>query len=571
MPLRNTRPVVWSPSGLSDAKDGTHVFRGAMSALSNLIPDSATPGTWESRPAAEELSSFGQFAAPGQCSLWFVIGDLAYGMLPSGRFPGHDEPFIFNLMTRNFLPISGVIGANLPQTQNSQGDWIAPTADSLSHYVTVTHPGFLGPQNGYVGWFDISDPTNPTWNSGNLSGAVTFPAPPALVKVYLGRAYWFVGNAAIASDEQFPLRVTNGNQVLTFGSSTPVTAVGGMPLQTLLGGSLACLFIFKEDEEGSTIYQLTGDYSGTPSPWNVVPLQVSGGTISQNSIASTPRGLAMIDHDGLRFLTLDGQLSDPVGLDGEGVTIAFQNAVWPSRICGSYNRSVYRVAVKNGAKDTNPWEEYWFHLKSGRWSGPHSFIPALIAPWKQSFVAVNVLSETFPGSAIWRSDVKTSPVTSYIENGRRLRFKFATVLLPDNLLLRENAVKETNIEMQFIGTDTVATITAADAGGSWLGQVVIDPSKGQQTIWGGFQWGGAPWGSTGVSGTKWGTALWLGSNWTGDVAPMAPWQINWSQELVFRQMRLVVEGACSTGFKIGTLSVNLQVLGYQQQYATGVQ
>jgi len=544
-----------------------------MSVLSNLIPDPSTRGVYVCRPANIQIETFAELAAPTAVTLLQVIGDVAYGLVGSNKFPGHDEPFAFNILTKTLLTVTGATASNTPLSPPQKGDWVCPTMDNLSTFLVVTHPGFTGPENGFFGLFDLSVPGVIRWGSGN-TGPVALIAPPTLVKKFGGRLYYAVGNALIATDEQSPVTVTNANQVLFFGgSTTPITAMSGMPLNNQLGGVVQCLMVFKESEEPSAIYQLTGDYTGIPSPWNINQLNVSGGTISQNSICSTPYGIAMIDHDGLRILDLNGNLGDPLGLNGEGVAVPFQFAIAPTRICAAFNRNVYRVAVQNGKKPGGPMEEYWFDFTLKSWSGPHTFPVGLIATWRSTFIAANAITPDYVSSRLWRADVRPSAISTYVENGATLQFNWQTVLLPENRKMKNNCVVETNIEMAFIGGNTVITVTASDPAGSWLAQVVIDPAQGSQTIWGDFQWGNAKWGGTGLTTTLWepgGNFQWDGNPWDGDPSPMSPWRLPWPEALVFRQMKMQVTGQSSAGFRIGNLSMNYQILGYQQQTGQGV-
>lgn len=571
MPLRDRRPLTWTPSGLSDSVDGTNSRPGAMASLSNLIADPSTRGVYVCRPAAVSLAYFPSVPPPEAVSALFVIGDIAYGMVASANFRGFDEPFAFNIRAKTFLPVSGITANNLPVTQPTSGDWTPPTMDALSTYVMVTHPGFLGVQNGFLGWFNLADPANITWSSGNLT---IFPLffPPTFVKVYGARAYYAVGNSTVASDIQFPLRVTNANQVLTFGSSTPITALAGLSLNNQLGGVVEALMVFKESEEGSAIFQVTGDYTGIPSPWQINRLNVSGGTQAANTICSTPFGLAFIDHDGLRVLDLNGNLGDAIGANGDGVTVPFQNAVSPTRMAAAFNRNVYRVTVKNGKVDANPLQEYWYDFTLKEWSGPHSFPVALVAPWRNSFIAANVVTSAFVALGLWRTDVRPSPLSAYVENNAPMTFAWQTVLAPDNRAMRANGVTETNLTMAFIGTDTKPQVTATDTNGTIIGQVTIDPTVGSESLWGNVDWGTVNWGGDGVENSPWNGAkvFWDGNNWDGDVSQMSPWRIAWNAELVFKQIKIGVTGQASAGFRIGNLYMEYQVLGYQQQIGSGV-
>src|SRR6185503_2041760 len=100
MPIRNSKAVNWRPKGLTDSRDGTNSFAGAMRRLINMIPDPSTQGLWVCRPAAARLSDLTGTNAPtgpGIISAILVVGDTLYGMVASTLNPGFDEPFAYDL------------------------------------------------------------------------------------------------------------------------------------------------------------------------------------------------------------------------------------------------------------------------------------------------------------------------------------------------------------------------------------------------------------------------------------------------------------------------------------------
>src|SRR5262245_36318784 len=131
MAITDSTPVTWTPTGLTDSADGTNVFRGAMLNLQNLVMQPNNRGCWVPRPAAVSQTDFASFTSPAQGTALFILGNIAYGMIASGHFAGHDEPFAFNLLTQTFETISGVTSANTPTTQATTGDWTPPTMDLI--------------------------------------------------------------------------------------------------------------------------------------------------------------------------------------------------------------------------------------------------------------------------------------------------------------------------------------------------------------------------------------------------------------------------------------------------------
>jgi hypothetical protein len=156
VPLRNARPISWRPKGLTDAKDGTNAFAGAMKTLQNLIPDRANTDVWVPRPAATEKTNFaGGPPAAGFISARLVVGDIEYGMVASSTTPGFDEPYAYDIANGVFLPVSGITGSNVPASPPTSGFWTPPIMAQVGNRIIVTHPGFPGGEVSF-GWFDLS-------------------------------------------------------------------------------------------------------------------------------------------------------------------------------------------------------------------------------------------------------------------------------------------------------------------------------------------------------------------------------------------------------------------------------
>ena len=168
MTLVNTKPLRFSPQGLSDALAEEDAFPGACTSLKNLIPDPSTKNLWTPRPAAVSLTIFGSFSSPTGVTVMKIVGSFVYGLVSTSRFAGKDEPFCFNLATNTFVTVTGVLSTNVPTTQSTSGDWTPPTMDVMGTNVVVTHPGFDGVTN-FIGWFDITILSAPVWHAGNFN------------------------------------------------------------------------------------------------------------------------------------------------------------------------------------------------------------------------------------------------------------------------------------------------------------------------------------------------------------------------------------------------------------------
>jgi hypothetical protein len=559
MSLRRSTPLTFNPRSLSDALDGTNVFAGAMASLQNLVPDPSTRALWQCRPAAISLINFatqgGGFSSGfssgfqlgfsqlpiGLISCLKVIGNVAYGMVATARNPGNDEPFAYNLLTNTFALISGVTSANTPASPAATGAWTPPTMDLVGTNLLVTHPGYTGAGGVYFGWFDISNPSAITWSGGQLSGAVTFATAPAAVRNFNGRAYWITNPptgqpAVIFSDVLVPRTVTNANQVITFDDNVPLTALAPLPLNNQLGGIIQALIVFKGVQN---MYQITGDAASTSNPLSKNALNVATGTLAPNSIASTPKGLAFIAPDGLRFIDFNGNVGDPTGTDGMGKTLPFIYSVVPSRMCAAANGSIYRVTTQDGSLNGSPWVEYWYDMTRQIWSGPHTFPASGVAPYNNTFI----MAPRNVAGALWQADFVQSATSTFTENGSPITFNWTTSMLPDPNDMSEHAMIETTIYMgQASGASY--SISALDQNGTIL-QSAILTNTSVPTIWGAFAWGQAPWG--------------------GQQSLLFPRRVPWPAPIVFRRMQLYLTGTSSAAVRVGMAHMKYEKLGYLQQ------
>lgn len=383
---------------------------------------------------------------------------------------------------------------------------------------------------GFIG----GTPTSPLWAAGDTN-INNLPAVPVSVAQFNGRAYYAVGNGVVFSDSLEPCNVTNASQAIVFGNGLPVTALGALPLSSpITGGIVQAIIAFQGI---SAMQQITGDPATSNLTVNL--LNVATGTLAPLSIISTNFGLAFISPDGMRIIEFNGQVSDPIGNHGSGVTVPFIYAVQPSRICAAATADVIRISVQNGFLSTQPNQEYWFDIALKVWSGPHSFPASLIQPWQNTFVEHPI---GLPGT-IWRSDAIPSSTTTYTENAVALSFSYQTVLMPDNQDMAENGMVETAI-MAALPSGYNLTISATNETGAVLdvASVII---TGAVSIWGVFVWGAAAW--------------------TGNLTSIRQYRVPWHQPLVFKQAYLSLAGASSAGVKLGNNYFRIEQLGYLLQ------
>jgi hypothetical protein len=322
--LRNSQPMNFTGRTLSDALDGTNAQRGALARLINLIPDPRTLGLWICRPAWVELTPFTGFNAPGFISALRVVGDIAYGMIASAQFPGHDEPFAYSLTGGTFLPVGGATTANTPVSPPPSGDWTPPIMKKVGSRIIVTHPGFTGGAVKF-GWFDVSGFTATT--TGNTDEQRTF-----------------IGDTDTAHQ---PYIVGLAPGTLPGAADIGFTVTGtGIAASTTIVDAENVSVIFSGDTHGTTTIDnlmingapdTTGLYIGQLVQGADVPLNASIATINRGafsltlSIATTGGGTS---GEVLSSLGRQIKLSHNVTATADGTTFTFAD---PAVITGNPN------------------------------------------------------------------------------------------------------------------------------------------------------------------------------------------------------------------------------------------
>lgn len=503
-----------------------------VSANTPLSP--ATTGDWVP-PQMEMIANRVIVTHPGFDGVTSFVGwiDVQGFALAAGTGDTHTSTLIdnlsFNPQLVNVQPGDSVTGPGIPA-----GAYVVSTTTTsitISLATTATASGIALAFAG--GTF-----TAPVWGAGQMSGNVQFATPPVAVQQFNGRAYYAVGNSLIGSDSLIPLQTTNTSPlVLVLGDSTPINALGGLPLANqVTGGVIQSVIAFK----GASVYwQITGD----PATTNLAANAVAGsvGTTAPNSVTATPSGLAYIAPDGLRIVGLNGESSEPIGADGQGVSIPFIYAVAPTRIASAYNQNVLRVSVQNGSVNGQPYQEWWYHFTRRVWTGPHSFPAALIAPYNNNAISTFIMAPQGVAASLWQSDAVPGLNSTYVENGANLSFAYQTSLLPDNQSAAMNQVVESAQAFALPGALSV-TVLVADEAGAQLGLVILSGGNPEGTTWGAFVWGSFPWGSS--------------------VGPFRQVRHKWPAPLVFKQMSVRVTGQSMGGFVLGNLYAEYQILRY---------
>lgn len=553
MAVTNASVVRFSPSGLVDSLDLTETDPGGMAQLQNLIPDPTTKNLWGCRPAAVALTTGGalspdfnsdfntDFAATsggaGPIVTIKVVGDRVFGMRSSITYPGFDEPFCFNLLTKVFVAFTGIVAANLPVTQPTTGDWVPPTLDVIGVNLVVTHPGFDGITN-FFGWFNISNPAAITWQTGNTT-TTPLTSVPSWVAQFGQRAYFGLnpttGQPSVMFTDVLLLRVTSVSQALTFGDNVKLTAAKGLPLNNQLGGVVQSLLVFKGS---SNIYQITGDAALTTLTLNT--LNSATGTLSPSSICATPRGVAFLAPDGYRLIDFSARVSDPLGVSGAGVVFPFLSNLYPSRVNAACNANVMRVTVQPSNVNGTPFQEYWYDVSRNVWSGPHTLPSRDIDAWNNTFV----LAPRSAPTQLFTSDVVPTPTSGSVELGVQMQFIFQTGIWADPEQMALYEVADLTVNMALVSTQVGINIAVIDENGSPFNTALYSVT-GASTIWGTAVWG-AP------------------TVWRGGANNLRPRRAVFSAPIVYRRMAVYVSGPCAQGFQIGDIFLRRRVLDYIQ-------
>ncbi len=466
-----------------------------------------------------EHNSIGVPAFVGQTHSNTTLDSLTYGT--SGMFAGMQ-------ITGTGIPLGTTIasitsGSALVLSQAATASGTITDINVIGTIITLSL-GATGTANGSAITITGGTPSAPQWAAGDTD-ANPLPSKPVGVAQMNGRAWYALGTDGIVfSDSLLPCRVSNatGVQALTTNDGLPVTAIAPLMLsQPLTGGIVQSLVAF---EGSAKMQQITGDQATANLQMNA--LQVATGTRAPLSIVPCGGnlGTAFVSPVGLRFVRLDGSVTPPVGVDGQGITQPFQYAISPSRICAAANAGVLRITAQNSLVQGDPFQEYWFDLDRQIWHGPHSFPARLIQPWSPADgISTFVVSPVGLPATLFQSDAYASSASSYTENGNPLSWNMETVLLPDNAEIAMNAMVEANLACAASDSDQLF-VTALDENDLILDAVSIVTSATNQSL--------------------------------------RQRLLAWTRPVIFKQMSIRVTGPSDDTVRIGNLYMRYEILGY---------
>jgi hypothetical protein len=362
----------------------------------------------------------------------------------------------------------------------------------------------------------------PLWGAGDCDRNPLLSTPLAVSQMN-GRAYFADGLDGIPfSDSGLPCRRSNQPfvQALTPSNGSAVTMVAPLELSSpITGGIVQATIAFQGD---GSMLQISGDPESGNLAMNLLP--IATGTLAPLSVVPCSLGTAFVSPQGLRFVRPDGSVTDPIGVDGQGVTHPFQFAVFPSRMCAEANVAVLRITVKSGAAPGEPFQEFWFDLSRRTWSGPHNFPARLIQHWRSTFIMAPLAANR----SLWRSDTVGPALgagtdADFIENGVHLSWISETVLLPDNAMMAMNVMVEANLTSQGNNHDVIR-VDSLDEQRVSMGVVLLVVGPANQDL--------------------------------------RERRLDWPEPIIFKQMSLRIDGQSNSSLRLGNHYMRYEILGY---------
>lgn len=377
--------------------------------------------------------------------------------------------------------------------------------------------------------------TSPLWAAGNTTGVTQLAGIPEAVRQFNNRAYFGQGNNLVFTDT-LSLNISNasGVQVLTIGDTSVITALMGLPEYTSSSGVLQALIVFK----AFSIWQITGDIATSDLALNNLIGTV--GTSAPRSVCITPEGINFMAVDGIRNVTLVGEVSE-INAD---LAIPFIYAEHPSRVSACFNSDMYRICTQNSNVLNAPYQEYHFNYKYDAWTGPHTFRHDMAVAFSNDFIEFN---NALPAT-MWKAYAVQNHLSegaTFIENGAQLGWIYQTVPMTSLGNLYTNAAIRSTLDLALPSTGDTYLFQGIDTNGGVVAQAsIITPLN--EAIWDAFDWG---------DGTLWGAAQF----------GLEPITIPWTQPLIFNKLVFQGSGNSSLGLKMGALFTGYEPLGYMKQ------
>lgn len=615
MAITNRKPFTIRPFGVCDAIDGSNAPPGAMAALTNLIPSPTTRNQFVPRPASIKAANFSGFNTPGQPVAQLVLGNLVWGMVPSARNPGFDEPFCYNILSGAFVAIAGVTSGNVPSTQPTSGDWTPPVIASITNgRLVITHPGYNFASGFAIGWIDTSSFVSADI-TGTTHATTTIDTLSADVLTVAG---WQVGYAiagpgipaatyitAIAADG---LSITISQAATASTAGVTFTVSGGTPTAPLYGaGQTAPVALVGQPVSvalftGRAYYAIDNylQYSDSEFPTqitNVSQALVLGDSTAINALTQLPLTNQVTGGTTAALIAFKGaesffQITGDAALStlAQSAVPSSVGTLAPNTICG-VPQGVAFIAPDGlrilgfGGTVSDPIGDQGMGVNA-------PFVYAvnptrMCMAYNQNTLRVTVqngLANGEPNQEYWYNLTRkawTGPhsfpaalISAYFEGDAAIGFIVTGAGIPGALWSSTAApgpnstYTENGLPLTFAMTTTLLPDNEQAAMNSVVESTLTAALPAQQALTitaadeNGNVIGSVVVSGTGQLPTTWGSFTWGAAVWASSQAPMRQIQLPWQAPLVFKQMSLTVTGNALAGLVIGNVYAPYSVLGY---------
>jgi hypothetical protein len=296
-------------------------------------------------------------------------------------------------------------------------------------------------------------------------------------------------------------------------------------------------------------------------------------------------------NDGMRTIQYSGVISEP----DSDLALPFIYAVYPSRISAAYNNNVYRIEVQNGKALGAPYQEYWYDIKRGGWTGPHSFRQDLAIPYKSNFI---LFSNTFT-PAMWESSVVLEDNSTFIEVGTT---EYVAEDGITNYTAEDGAsdyiTEGTGVETDYVAEDGITDYVTEDGTANYIteditginlewayvtcpmtdygnvyGNELVNstfdialPSNGDTYIFNAYNEVNGLLATTSLTAPNslaiWGAFTWGIALWGENLSGMQPKTLPWPGAIVFNRLSLASAGLSSADLRLGSYHMLCKKLQY---------
>jgi hypothetical protein len=245
------------------------------------------------------------------------------------------------------------------------------------------------------------------------------------------------------------------------------------------------------------------------------------------------------------FMAVDGVRTIPplsmiVSEPQPDVVFPFFNCVEVTRACAAYSIDTYRISLDTiTTTEVGGRAEYWFALKVGKWSGPHTRPADAISGFGSSFI----LAPSGSVGVLEKSNTYSSINDTFIENGTPLLITLVSSLIDPQPPMAEKASIEMTISAVYGALPY--TLQVLDSQGTLLVQGTVT-AVNIPPVWGGS---GLVWGTPGL--------VWGPAPYNTSISPLI-----FSTPLVFKTCQIMLTGVSALYFRLGHINFRYEAMQY---------